>query len=128
VIPKRYGARCFPEPRLTSPGGGSGRPPSSTVSRILVCGPSRASVTPGRAGSSHRTIVIGNGPEVAAANRKAPAGDGTALGVRRLGPGGHSALLGGGTNRLHLRLGGGQVGRIPSNWDITGGRALLAVR
>jgi hypothetical protein len=67
-------------------------------------------------GSSHRTIVIGNGPEVAAANRKAPTRGETALG--------------GGTNRLrlHLRLGGGQVGRIQSNWDITGGRALLAER
>ena len=34
----------------------------------------------------------------------------------------------GGTNRLHLHLGGGQVGRIPSNWDITGGRTLLPLR
>jgi hypothetical protein len=97
VTLKRYGAWCFPE-SASRPGGDSGRPPSSTVSRILVCGPSRVSVTRGRMGSSHRTIVIGNGPVVAAANRKAPTRGETALG--------------GGTNRLHLRLGGGQVGRI----------------
>jgi Major Facilitator Superfamily len=36
---------------------------------------------------------------------------GAALGVRRLGLGGRGALLGGGTDRLHLGLGGGRVGQ-----------------